>query len=384
MAWYTGSKAANAVGDLIAILDVQLVKNAHWTIHDAAAGVSPGDLMVNGDFATNDYTGWTAGAGWSAATGKSVHSAGGGTATVTQTKAVKIGYYYDLVVVIAGRSAGTLTFSCTGASGGPVVYSADGTYTTRLLATNTSLVMTFTPTTTFDGNFDDVTLSQVITNCKVYKCLDAAENCLFYVKVDDEHLAFSVFELWEGWDAGTHAGTGVSLKSVGTSGDLRIYHSIGGWGLSLRDHCFIWQDFAGTRGGGYVGQPRRKDVSKNIVVFCGSGNTPTAANALGSPGGTTTYAWGSLFDELGNKVELGFSMSGGGSVACVKTITGEIDLRETPLTNTVTNLIMGELEGVASYGGAASAGIVTGDTCVIDGVTWTAIFQTTLTFVEQA
>jgi len=39
MSWYTGS-VNNAVGGLIAVLDLELVKNSHWSIFDSAAGTN--------------------------------------------------------------------------------------------------------------------------------------------------------------------------------------------------------------------------------------------------------------------------------------------------------------------------------------------------------
>lgn len=218
------------------------------------------------------------------------------------------------------------------------------------------------------------------TNAKVYECTDAGENCLYYVYVDNNNAGYGIIQLWEGWNAGTHAGTGVSLTAVGTSSSLKLTYGAGGYGVSVRNHCFIFQDYVGSRGT-YIGQPRRKDVSKNIVLYCGSGGTP-GFNALGSQGTTAALAWGTLFDELGNKVNVGFSGSSG--TFHVKTIAGEVELRETSLTNLTTNQVMGEMEGVASYNVATNAGITTGDTCIIDGVTWSAIYQQYLTFVEQA
>lgn len=220
-------------------------------------------------------------------------------------------------------------------------------------------------------------------NSRVYRCLDAAENCEFYVLVNNVGFAgVGTIELWEGWDAVGDVGVGASLTVVGTSGTLKMTYGAGGYGISVRDHCFIWQDYVGNRGN-FIGQPRRKDTSLNIVVFIGPGDTP-GINPLGVPGAVVANAWGSLFDELGNKVALGFSMSGGGATSIVKTITGALELKETPLVNLTTKLILGELEGVASYGAATTAGIVTGDTCVIAGVTWKAIYATNLSFVEQA
>ena len=219
-------------------------------------------------------------------------------------------------------------------------------------------------------------------NIRVYKCIDVAAVCLFYVYIDNTAAGVGVVQLWEGWNAGAHVGVGASLTFIGASVSLKINYGAGGYGISVRDHCFIWQDYVSSRGA-YIGQPRRKDTSLNIVVYCGSGGTPVN-NSLALPGTTTGNAWASLFDELGNKTAMGFSGSGGGAQFMVKTILGELELRETPLTNTVTGFIVGELEGVASYGSGAVAGIVTGDTCLMPGgATWSALMNNGLSFVEE-
>jgi hypothetical protein len=220
-------------------------------------------------------------------------------------------------------------------------------------------------------------------NIRVYECIDVAAACLFYVYIDNTVATVGTVQLWEGWNAGAHVGVGAFLTFIGTSVSLKINYGAGGYGISVRDHCFIWQDYVTSRGA-YIGQPRRKNTALNIVVYCGSGGTP-ANNALALPGFVGGNAWASLFDELGNKVAVGFSMSGGGATAIVKTILGELELRETPLTNTVTGFIIGELEGVASYGSGTGAGIATGDTCLMPGgIMWSALMNNGLSFVEQA
>ena len=220
-------------------------------------------------------------------------------------------------------------------------------------------------------------------NCQAFECLDAAATCLFYVKVDNNFAGYAIIELWEGWDAIGHAGVGAALKLFGTAASMKMEYGVGGYGISVRDHCFIWQDYAGSRGT-YIGQPRRKDTTLNIVVYCGLGGTP-GANALGMSGTVVATAWASLFDELGNKVPVGYSGANGGNAFIVKTILGELELRETPLKNDTTKFLVGELEGVASYGSGAEAGIVTGDTCLMPGGNvWSAIMNTNLTFVEEA
>jgi len=220
-------------------------------------------------------------------------------------------------------------------------------------------------------------------NIRVYKCEDVAAVCLFYVYIDNTVAATGTVQLWEDWNAGAHVGVGGSLTFIGTSASLKITYGVGGYGISVRDRHFVWVDFVNGRAA-YIGQPRRRDTGLNIVVYCGSGGTP-AANALGNPGITVGYAWASLFDEIGNKSAMGFSGSSGGATVVVKTILGELELRETPLVNLVTGFIMGELEGVASYQTATTSGIAAGDTCLMPGGnTWRALFTTYLSFIEEA
>jgi len=220
-------------------------------------------------------------------------------------------------------------------------------------------------------------------NIRVYECEDIAAVCLFYVYIDNTVASVGTVQLWEGWNAGAHVGVGASLTFVGTSVSLKINYGAGGYGISVRDHCFIWVSFVQNRCA-YIGQPRRKNTAINIVVYCGSGGTPSS-NALGIPGTIVATAWGSLFDELGNIAVMGFSGSQGGANFVVKTIFGEIELRETPLTNVSTNFLIGELEGVASYGTANIAGIAMGDTCLMPGgVLWIAVMNIALSFIEEA
>jgi hypothetical protein len=392
MAWSTGNLGVNAPGNLIALLNVKLLENAHWSIYDANAadGVAPAaDFITNGDFATNALPPWTSASGWSAATGKAVHGTGN-TSTLVQTissLANKNGLVVEITFTMAGN-AGVIV-SLTNATfisitGGTTTITAAGTYTGRWqLNSATAPVITFNPSpSTFTGSIDNVVGSIPYANTTVYRCYDATENCDFYVRVDDNHYGLSVIELWEGWDAVTHVGIGASLKSVGTSLFLQMTYGAGGYGISVRDHCFVWKDYVGNNGA-FVGQPERYDTSKNIVVYCGPGMTP-GINALGIPGAVVANAWGTLFDEVGNKVSVGFSGSGGGATNGVKTIGGEVVLAENELTNITTSMVLGRMSGVASYGAAASAGIITGDTVVIDGVTWEACFSTNLSFIKQA
>src|SRR5574343_639447 len=60
------------------------------------------------------------------------------------------------------------------------------------------------------------------TNCKVYHQENAGENSEFYVKVDDNYTGYAIIELWEGWDAGAHAGIGTNIKVPSSTYTFRI------------------------------------------------------------------------------------------------------------------------------------------------------------------
>ena len=99
---------------------------------------------------------------------------------------------------------------------------------------------------------------------------------------------------------------------------------------------------------------------------------------------TAAVAWAALFDDTGATTTIGMVSSNGGSNAGVKTIGGDVILRNTLVYSSTTGLIMGKLEGIAGYGTGAVAGIANAETVVINGVTWRACYNTNLSFFEMA
>jgi len=100
------------------------------------------------------------------------------------------------------------------------------------------------------------------TNCHVYKNDSPTENSLFYLKVDDNYDEYAIIELWEGWDAVAHAGTGKSLtKSSGGTSLLYIRKAAQTYKLMLDNLRFILIQVAAVFSY-YVGQPKRFDESK--------------------------------------------------------------------------------------------------------------------------
>jgi hypothetical protein len=136
------------------------------SVATSEATVSATNLITNGDFATNDLTSWTAAAGWSAATGKAVHTAGIADVTaLVQAVAMTTGAIYQIQFTISGRTAGTLTMTCGALPTNMNAISADGIqYWSVTAAATTNYNLTFTPTATFDGAIDNISVKLVTAN----------------------------------------------------------------------------------------------------------------------------------------------------------------------------------------------------------------------------
>lgn len=373
MAWIEGNFVSSAVGSMITMLDAQLPTNANWEIFDNAAWVAPASLVANGDFALGAAS-WTVGAGWNCATFKAVHTGGGGVAVLSQAITIKSNYYYTVTFTVGAMTAGTITLTHTNLSGTLGAIAAAGTYTYVGLATSLATTLTFTPTTAFDGSIDDVSVVQycAAANCKVYHCSGApGVNCDFYLMVEDEHLNFCVPELWEGWDAGTHAGTGQSVKGWTAAAHFRWNRYAGFYKLSLHDNYFTFIN--GDYSGNFCGRPDLYDDTKNIVMIVSDGSAAARDNNLATWPNNSGGGWAFLFDEAGN-IQAGVGPAGLSytDYYYTKGIDGAYHIVETPVTTGFTKLVVGVLPGVGMVGKVAS-GLLVGDTVTIAGVDWWAI-----------
>ncbi|CAN5350472.1 hypothetical protein BH10PAT1_BH10PAT1_1050 [soil metagenome] len=110
--------------------------------------------VVNGSF-TGNSTGWTLTAGWTYASNAISHTAG--TTTVIQTAALVavIGTIYTITYTITNMTVGTLTATFGGVAG--TARGANGIWQETVTATSTANLI-FTPTTTFDGTLDNVSV----------------------------------------------------------------------------------------------------------------------------------------------------------------------------------------------------------------------------------
>ena len=116
------------------------------------------EKVVNGAFATAET--WTWGAGWvfDEVAFEADHTAApGNTAPLEQNIAVEAGKIYLVVFTIKNRTAGSVVPSVGGVNG--PTRGANGTYSQTITAIDTGNLK-FTPTETFDGSLDDVSVKE--------------------------------------------------------------------------------------------------------------------------------------------------------------------------------------------------------------------------------
>lgn len=117
------------------------------------------ELITNGTF-TGNATGWSVGSGWAYSSNAVVHSSNGTSAIQPSTALTTVlaGYEYQYSVTVSALTVGTVTLSVGGVT--IAAFSANGTYTGKLLATSNAN-LTLTPTNTARLTVDDVSLKRI-------------------------------------------------------------------------------------------------------------------------------------------------------------------------------------------------------------------------------
>ncbi len=191
-------------------------------------------------------------------------------------------------------------------------------------------------------------------NAKVYRCLDpdSAQNCDFFVLVDDNHDGYWLIQLWEGWDAGAHAGVGDHIEvSSSTYTFIGRRYTGSPWALSVLDHRIIFIEKLYWTAQ-YIGQPRRYDPSYNTPLILSSTGGSNMYNNLALIYNSTQAACRFLFDEAGNQALA--QGDGGQQYSSYRQVFG-IDGRfhfpnEKVIAGATTGLALGTLEGVYDLG----------------------------------
>ena len=120
------------------------------------------NLLSNGDFASGDFTSWTAGANWSVVSNAALHTAGSVEA-LSQNISVTNGTTYQIEWTDTGATAGTYTFSIGGVTSRVYNYweSASNKRTTIVASGTGSQSFVLTPSSTYNGSIDDLTVRAI-------------------------------------------------------------------------------------------------------------------------------------------------------------------------------------------------------------------------------
>jgi hypothetical protein len=117
----------------------------------------PGPGLTNNAF-TTDLSGWVAGAGWSWSAGTALHTAGS-VGTLSQTlSGMTPGTLVKISWTVIGRTAGSFVPDLGGVAGSAAAFT-DSCY---LPVSSATPVLTFTPASSFNGAFDNVTVQPLI------------------------------------------------------------------------------------------------------------------------------------------------------------------------------------------------------------------------------
>ena len=184
------------------------------------------------------------------------------------------------------------------------------------------------------------------TNKKVYRCNDSGNNVDYYVSVDDNQADFSTMELWEGWDASAHIGTGDEVTSPDSTNTIRFY-GVRGTHVVYNDHRVIIAT-AYNYLAHYVGQPKRFDTTKNMPFIIGrsSGNTSTWYNPLGYQNTNTTVFQRTLWNHSASVDQEIRAQNYNSTFNYTRTSSGQQVFEETPFYDVGTNVLLGYLDGV--------------------------------------
>ncbi len=152
----------------------------------SALQIKIGALVTNGDFMTEDITGWDATPGWAynGTTTKGLLHATGGMAGVNTSPVTQVwlptpvvGRTYTVVWTITEYSSGSCTASIGGVDG--TVRGSNNTFTETIVATTTD-PLTFTPTWNFVGKISAIAVTDAVADYKLETARNIVDKINFY------------------------------------------------------------------------------------------------------------------------------------------------------------------------------------------------------------
>jgi len=180
---------------------------------EASEATLGSSLLTNGDFATNDFTGWTAGANWAAATGAAVHTAGAAEA-ISQDITVTTGQYYQIDYTETGDTAGGLTFAI-GSESVTRAYWAATSVTIKTSGSTGTQTFSITPTSDYNGTLDNITVRLVIPAATPAFALLNADGTVGGVQIKAGGSGLN--NIFIGLNSGRQNTTGYSNNALGLS-----------------------------------------------------------------------------------------------------------------------------------------------------------------------
>ena len=216
----------------------------------------------------------------------------------------------------------------------------------------------------------------------------------FCVYVKDNQADFAIIEIWDDWDAESHAGVGNALIHPSGTLILRIRKTVTQWGLRLTDNCFVFINKA-NGWGYYVGHPKRFDTNRVQPIFAGhtSGSSQLySVNPLGGINGLSyTWGyygvwWGVLYDSAGGVCKGCMPMGADGSTNPnynsgyygwwpLKTTANNYYVIESVVADYQSPwLAFGMLDGVFS-GFCGNVAISNGDVINVEGTSWLVVMD---------
>jgi len=204
------------------------------------------------------------------------------------------------------------------------------------------------------------------TNAKTYRCYDAPNNVDFYVFINDNQADYSILQLWEGWDSGSHVGTGDSLTDI--AGDPFYVYSSRGVHVCVSDHRVLLGGSSGCQSY-YIGQPIRFDTTKNMPFYIGS-TTPT--NWYGTLGRYDTageIAWRTLWDHFGTVGKKIWPLAPYSFRKYVRTCRGTYVFEDTVVYTDGEFICLGYLDGVCSLSNTV-LGFKNGEVITCEDADW--------------
>jgi len=193
------------------------------------------EKIVNGNF-TNNLIGWTDTANWSYSAGKALHATGNISA-LTQSITLLATSYYVVSVTTSAIGAGTVVMTFGAMAGTTTISANTTTYYTFLSTTAGAYTLTFTPTSTFNGKLDDVSVKYITTTSPAGLSLlnsDASfgveyraggiglgSTTIGYLAGGNNYTGTSLTAI--GYRAGKSNATGIENTFIGTSAGLGNY-----------------------------------------------------------------------------------------------------------------------------------------------------------------